>query len=510
MILRKKGILVVVVLVALAGLLLSTGIAAGRPLQEAAGLQVEMTATLEGKVATYSITLRNPNSFDVGDLFVSGPVPAGATFIEASATAAKSWFRGVESAGVAGNVAVWLSEKVPAGGSRGPFVYQVSLESGDRGTGHAWVRWKLPTEGSASSAEVTPAAAGVSTVVAAYAGSETCKTCHSGTYQSWKNTLHSSMVRPAARGDLSNARADLTLEGAPRPDQYDWALVIGGWYKEERYAYRDTQGRIVTGEFEYNRPKKSFSLRKDRNGNLEALDWINECGACHATGMDPQKRQWTEFNIGCEACHGPGGNHAKNPASVRMYVDKSSENCGKCHIRGRDKSGLTGYPADFEYGKPTTLMAKFNPIPMTDRASVFPDEKNSNRHRQQFLDWSKSDHAQAEVGCITCHDPHKGSLTERKADLRAQGNELCSKCHEKQTSDPVAHSGHQAQVASCAACHLPKLIGSGSVSTHTFEAIAPAKTLQYGETMANSCTSSCHKAQGVEWADQGYKRLFNR
>ncbi|MHB1162245.1 MAG: multiheme c-type cytochrome [Chloroflexota bacterium] len=344
----------------------------------------------------------------------------------------------------------------------------------------------------------------------AYVGSQTCQSCHTGLYDSWQNTLHAHMVRPIAKGDLSNAKADLTVANAPDPDQYDWVFAIGGWYKEERYAYRDANGQIVTGEFEYNKPKNSFTLRKDKNGNLEALDWINECGACHATGMDPEKRQWAELNIGCEACHGPGGNHAKNPAAVRMPVDKSSENCGKCHIRGRDTSGLTGYPADFEYGKPSTLLAEFNPIPMSDTASVFPDQTNSNRHRQQYLDWSKSAHAQWDVNCVTCHDPHKGSLTERKADLRAQGDELCAKCHQDKTSNPVAHSGHSAQMASCAACHLPKVIASGSVSTHTFEAIAPIKTLHFGEKMTNSCTYSCHKSRGVDWAHWAYVQIFGQ
>ncbi len=344
----------------------------------------------------------------------------------------------------------------------------------------------------------------------AYVGSQTCQGCHAGLYDSWQNTLHAHMVRPISKGDLSNAKADLTVAGAPQPDQYDWVFAIGGWYKEERYAYRDIKGQIVTGEFEYNKPKNSFTLRKAKNGNLEALDWINECGACHATGMDTQKRQWAELNIGCEACHGPGGSHAQNPTTVRMPVDKSSENCGKCHIRGRDTSGLTAYPADFEYGKPSTLLAKFNPIPKTDTASVFPDQTNSNRHRQQYLDWSKSGHAQWDVNCVTCHDPHKGSLTERKADLRAQGNELCAKCHQDKTSNPVAHSGHRAEVASCASCHLPKVIASGSVSTHTFEAIAPIKTLHFGETMANSCTYSCHKSRGVDWAHWAYVQIFGQ
>ncbi|MBI2909341.1 MAG: hypothetical protein HYX92_16980 [Chloroflexi bacterium] len=342
-----------------------------------------------------------------------------------------------------------------------------------------------------------------------FVGSETCRACHAKQYDSWRNTIHTSMVRPIAKGDLKNAKADLTLPGAPKADQYDWVYAIGGWYKEERYAYRNAKGDVVTGEFEYNKPRKQFVLRKDKEGNPEALDWINSCGGCHSTGLNVETRKFNELNIGCEACHGPGSEHAKDSSKTKIVVDKSSEACGQCHIRGSDTSGKYGFPVTYQLGKPDTLLKDFKPIPMTDAASVFPDQKNSNRHRQQFLDWGRSGHAKANVTCVACHDPHQGALNERKADLRAKGNDLCAKCHEKQSRDQAAHAGHALDKATCASCHLPKLIGSGSVSTHTFEAIAPAKTLQYGEKMANSC-NTCHKDKNAEWADQQYKRIFKK
>lgn len=505
--LRRLALPVSFSIPALVAVLLFLGAAAGSA-QAPPALKVEMTGFQEGDTVRYSIVLVNTSASRVGDIFIAATVPQGATFGRATATPSGSWFRGLEGAG-AEPAAVWLSEGVPPNGRQGPFGYTATAP-GAVGQAKAWVRWTSPTEGVAMSPGVRPMATAAMIPVAAFGGSETCKTCHAALYDSWRNTLHANMIRPLARGDLSNSRADLTVDNAPRPDQYDWAFVIGGWYKEERYAYRDASGVLRTGEYEYNVPRKTFTLRKDSTGNLEALDWINECGACHATGMDPQNRQWKEFNIACEACHGPGQDHARSPASVKMYVDSSSENCGKCHIRGRDKSGQVNYPVGYEYGKPSTLMANFNPIPMTDAASVFPDQKNSNRHRQQYLDFSKSGHAAWDVGCTTCHDPHKGSLTERKVDLRAPADQLCAKCHSQQVSASVAHSGHTLQSASCASCHLPKLIGSGSVSTHTFEAIAPAKTLQLGPSMANSCTYRCHTAQGVEWADQQFKRLFKK
>ena len=253
-----------------------------------------------------------------------------------------------------------------------------------------------------------------------YAGSKACQGCHENQYKAWENSLHAHMVRPIAKGDFKNVKADLTVAGAPKPDQYDWVYAIGGWYKEERYAYRDAKGNVVTGEFEYNKPLNQYVLRKDRAGNLEALEWINSCGACHATGVDYKARQFNELNIGCEACHGPGVLHVKDPKAAKVAVDRTSENCGQCHIRGTDTSKTFGYPIDYEFNKAETLLAKFTPIPMTDAGSVYPDQKNSNRHRQQYLDWQKSKHAQVGVTCTTCHDPHLGGpeLSHRHAQER--------------------------------------------------------------------------------------------
>ncbi len=120
----------------------------------------------------------------------------------------------------------------------------------------------------------------------AYAGSEQCKTCHKTQYDSWKKTIHAWMVRPIAKGDFKNVKADLTVEHAPKPDQYDWAYVIGGWYKEERYAFWNERGDIIVGEFEYNRPLNHFKINKTKEGNLVRQDWFNECGSCHATGVN--------------------------------------------------------------------------------------------------------------------------------------------------------------------------------------------------------------------------------
>lgn len=351
-----------------------------------------------------------------------------------------------------------------------------------------------------------------------YAGSEACESCHSGVYKEWKNTLHAWMVRPIAKGDLKNAKADLTQENAPKPDQYDWAYVIGGWYKEERYAFWDEKGDIISGEFEYNRPKNHFAIRKDKQGGLDRLDWFNECGYCHATGTNYQERTFVEFNIGCEACHGPSADHAKNPKKVKAVIDRTSENCGRCHIRARMQADMKkfNYPIHFELNKPETLMKGLDPEPYTAPGSFWPDQKNANRHRQQYLDWIKGRHSNvSDLSCVTCHSPHRGSLSYRTGQLKSDQRALCGKCHEEIVANPAKHSGHRYEVASCAACHLPKTIASGTVSNHTFEAISPAKTVQYGvndkgKPMPNSCSLYCHTKESAAAMLEKYNSIFKK
>jgi predicted CXXCH cytochrome family protein len=372
----------------------------------------------------------------------------------------------------------------------------------------------------ASAARMAPGPSKDPNTGKAYAGSEACKSCHAKQYKDWKNTIHAWMVRPIAKGDFKNVKADLTVEGAPKPDQYDWAYVIGGWYKEERYTFWDEKGNIIDGEFEYNRPKKHFTLRKKKDGSLARGDWFNECGNCHATGANYKERTFIEFNIGCEACHGPTAEHAKKPKKVKAVIDTNTENCSRCHIRARMKGDLKkfNYPVYYELNKPDTLMKDLDPEPYTAPGSFWPDQKNANRHRQQHLDWIKGPHSEVKgLTCLTCHDPHKGSLTYRTGQLRGEVRSLCGKCHEKIAADPKKHSGHRQEVASCTACHLPKTIASGVISNHTFEAIPPSKTLQYGvdektgkPKMPNSCGIYCHTKESAAALDGMYKAIFKK
>lgn len=327
-----------------------------------------------------------------------------------------------------------------------------------------------------------------------YVGSGKCATCHADIGAWWKRTLHSKMVRPATPDQI---KADLKALNAPNLSEFDFAYVIGGWYKEERYVIRRGT-ELLTTPHEWDAVPQRFVIRTDG-----FLDWRTACIGCHTTGYSPQTRQWAELNIGCESCHGPGSAHAAAPAKANIIIDRTAEACGSCHIRGTDNATKFGFPTTYRLTQPQTLLAGFTPIPMTDAGSVFPDQRTSNRHRQQFIDYSKSKHyLNAKMGCVTCHDPHVGTETAARTQLKKPKATLCVSCHQTQANRFVAHAGHQKWQATCADCHNPRVIADGTISTHTFWTLPPADTLRLGPRQANSCTYKCHKTQSAEWAQQ--------
>lgn len=147
----KKRILFpgIVALVLLLGLAYAMG-AAASPWAQTPGLSVEMKAEASEFRVVYSITLSNKSSSAIGNIFVAGQIPAGATFVEVAASPAGCGFKAVEDRN-----ATFLCSQVAASSSVGPISYKVSVSGREAGPAHAWVGWKAPSDGSALSADVT-------------------------------------------------------------------------------------------------------------------------------------------------------------------------------------------------------------------------------------------------------------------------------------------------------------------------------------------------------------------
>ncbi|TAK34728.1 MAG: DUF11 domain-containing protein [Chloroflexota bacterium] len=164
----KKRLGLIIGLVFLLGASVLVYGAAASPNKATADVGVSISGTASGGVVTYSVTVINNSSTAAGDVYVSATIPGGTTFDSASATPQGAWFRGVEAGS-----AVWLADQIPANGKLGPFSYKVKVTTGQAGSATAWVHWKSPNDGTASSTEATYLAA-----VEAGAPKRGCLACH--------------------------------------------------------------------------------------------------------------------------------------------------------------------------------------------------------------------------------------------------------------------------------------------------------------------------------------------
>ncbi len=75
---------------------------------------------------------------------------------------------------------------------------------------------------------------------------------------------------------------------------------------------------------------KAFALIKDEKDQTK-------CFPCHATGYDPEKKTYTEKNVGCEACHGPGEKYqemmmgANAQEGGKIAKENALKSCPRCH-----------------------------------------------------------------------------------------------------------------------------------------------------------------------------------
>jgi predicted CXXCH cytochrome family protein len=285
--------------------------------------------------------------------------------------------------------------------------------------------------------------------------------------------------------------------GITKITKEDVVYTIGTQWKE-RYLTKIGDDLFIL-PIQYNletQEWKTYHAKPDWN-DPEKRSWFLKCAGCHATGVDPEAKTFTEIAIGCEACHGPGGNHVEATAENMMGTivnpallpaDLSAQICGQCHTRGKDPTGY-GYPKEF---LPTlNLNLLYTPVtPEKDTPKRFWPDGTSKSHHQQYLDWERSTHAEEGVTCHTCHTVHTSA---NKFQTKAPGSTLCVNCHQAKVTDPCVQV---CESTSCIGCHMPKAAKSAVASdihSHTFNVISPAETIKYGglKNQTNSC-NLCH------------------
>jgi predicted CXXCH cytochrome family protein len=347
-----------------------------------------------------------------------------------------------------------------------------------------------------------------------YVGAQACAGCHSAEYRHWQGSQHAKAMQPATEqtvlGDFNDAsftyagitstfsRRDekfMVRTDGPQGDLQDFEIAYTfGVYPLQQYLIGFPGGRYqMLGIAWDSRPREQggqrwFHLYPDQHlTHQDPLHWTGlqqnwnyMCAECHSTNLrknyDSKLKRfnttWSEINVSCEACHGPGADHlawakkegdrqkldrtqglaialddrhglrfqlralamkgldlaatALNPSLLQAAkpaagnappitsptVNRELELCARCHSRRGQ------FWEDYVFGKP---------LPDTHRLALltpdlyYPDGQMKDKvfNHGSFL--QSRMHAKG-VSCGDCHEPHSGKL-------RAAGNKVCLQCH---------------------------------------------------------------------------------
>jgi len=239
------------------------------------------------------------------------------------------------------------------------------------------------------------------------------------------------------------------------------------------------------------------------------------CDGCHSVNYQLETEQVTEWNVGCEKCHGPGSQHVAHPTTANIVnpqkLDpvRGNDVCIQCHSQGRPsilpvEGKYVDWPVGFLPGNRLAGVWNLEVPRLGTQDFYFWPDASAHKNRMQGNDFVQSVMYHRGLRCFDCHDVHSNA---NRSNLIVAGNALCLGCHTR--ANPAGlkgtvseHTHHAANSAGsqCTACHMPKIaqtLGNNYVSSHTFRFISPRLTEQFG--IPNPCTS-CHADKSNEWA----------
>jgi len=376
----------------------------------------------------------------------------------------------------------------------------------------------------AMTADPVAALSAASEVQQHYVGSAACKSCHESISARWSKTRMANVVRDPRE------HPDAITPDLSKPDPLlnfskdDIAFVYGSRWKQRYFkrigddyfplpAQWDVAHKIWRRYFVANGTDWWATLYPPDNFQRPTGPL---CDGCHSVNYDINNKSVTEWNVGCERCHGPGEAHTKKPVRdnilnpARFDYVHASDTCIQCHSQGQPlKNPIQGkyydWPVGFDVGKNLADYWKLEEHKLGETTFTHFPDGTGHKNRMQGNDFVESLMYARGVTCFSCHDPHGG---ENVAMVRKTGNALCLDCHGPNAQagphapSVEAHSHHKAGSPGneCIACHMPKIeqtISDQNVRSHTFHFVTPGDT----ETMKipNAC-NLCHTDKSTEWA----------
>jgi predicted CXXCH cytochrome family protein len=409
---------------------------------------------------------------------------------------------------------------------------------------------------------------GVASEPREYVGAKACEGCHTVETSAWRGSHHDLAMQPADDVSVLGDFADATFEHhgvtttffkrdgkfmvrteGPDGALHDYPIAYtfgveplqqylvafpGGRYQALTVAW-DTRPSESGGQRWFHLyPDERFAPDDPLHWTGIEHNWNARCAACHSTDLrrnydvdnDTYATTWSEIDVACEACHGPGSRH------VAWAQAGSSSQEDKGLLVDFEARGAVQWPIDPETGNARRVPAGSRHAELetcamchSRRARIWPHAtpgaplldgflpsllRRGLYHADgQILDevyvygsFIQSRMHRAGVGCSDCHDPHS-------LELRAPGNGVCLQCHLADKYDSSEHHFHprDSAGADCVGCHMPArtYMVVDPRRDHSLRIPRPDRSLHFATP--NAC-NACHTDRDAKWALDQVKRWY--
>ncbi|RLD54243.1 MAG: hypothetical protein DRJ05_15030, partial [Bacteroidetes bacterium] len=395
-----------------------------------------------------------------------------------------------------------------------------------------------------------------------FVGSQTCIECHADEYHAWKGSDHDmamdTAIAETVLGDFNDAEFERdgfvsrmykkdgkfyvhTRGPKGKPGDFQIAYTFG-YRPLQQYLVPFEDGRLQCLQITWDTDKNRWYHLSDSVYHGEVIkpddwlywtnngqNWNGMCAECHSTNLqknyNPETHvfntTWSEIDVSCEACHGPGSEHnkwaafeeTKRPEIINYGLKIKTNNltshqlidqCAYCHAR-RSSYGEFPHPKKNIFN----LMGPQMPI-----EPFYHVDGQILEEDYVYASFTQSKMYMNNVRCTDCHDVHS-------LKLKFDGdNRLCQQCHVKSDYDTYEHHFHKyvgeegnaivlsngkevielGEGTKCINCHMPGgyYMGVDFRRDHSMRIPRPDLSVSLGTP--NACNSQCHKDKTPDWA----------
>ena len=412
---------------------------------------------------------------------------------------------------------------------------------------------------------------GTSAAEEEFTGTDSCTACHSEQYQSWKGSHHDLAMQHTNKdtilGDFDNAEFSangitsrfFTKDGkfwintdGPDGSMQDFEIrYVFGVTPLQQYLVEFPDGRIQALGIAWDTrradaggqrwfhlyPGQAISFEHELHWTRPQQNWNFMCAGCHSTNLvkgydsasDTFSTSWSDIDVGCESCHGPGKQHlvwAKSSDELkskdldmglafllrdRKYISwtmnpetgtatrsqSATDNreislCAACHSRrGILQTGIESDPSFLDHYRPALLTGALYHADgqILDEVYVWGSFVQSKMYA-------------AGVSCSDCHEPHS-------LDLRAEQDRVCARCHLPSKFASTQHHRHPpgSKGSNCLDCHMPETTYMVVDPRRDHSIRIPRPDFSLDLSTPNAC-NLCHTDQSTQWASGHFKEMW--